>query len=40
MFDALEKAIATLDHYVKKKKYQKKIFLMTSGFGKTHYTLN
>jgi len=40
IFDALDKAIATLDAYVLKKKYEKKIFLMTNGSGDTNYSQN
>lgn len=37
IFDALDKTIATIDDYVRTKKYDKKIFIMTAGSGSTGY---
>lgn len=33
IFDALDKAVSTLDEHVKTKKMDKKIFVLTAGFG-------
>jgi ATP-dependent DNA helicase 2 subunit 2 len=38
IFEALESTIETMNDYVGTKKYEKKIFLMTTGAGKTTYT--
>ncbi|EGR31916.1 ku70 ku80 beta-barrel domain protein [Ichthyophthirius multifiliis] len=37
IFDALEQSLITIDEYVKKKKYEKKIYVFTAGCGKTDY---
>ncbi|CAD8207171.1 unnamed protein product [Paramecium pentaurelia] len=37
IFDALDKSVSTLDQHVKTKKMDKKIFVLTAGFGQTDY---
>ncbi|CAD8182140.1 unnamed protein product [Paramecium octaurelia] len=37
IFDALDKAVSTLDEHVKTKKMEKKIFVLTAGYGQTEY---
>ncbi|KAL4491899.1 hypothetical protein ABPG72_006154 [Tetrahymena utriculariae] len=37
IFEAIEQTIDVIHDYVKEKKYEKKIQLMTAGFGKTSY---
>ncbi|CAD8123928.1 unnamed protein product [Paramecium sonneborni] len=37
IFDALDKSVSTLDDHVKTKKMDKKIFVLTAGFGQTEY---
>ena len=37
VFDALDKAVNTIDEYVGNKKMAKKIFVITSGCGDSEY---
>lgn len=38
IFDALDKAVHTLDEYVGTKKIEKKIFVLTAGYGRSDYS--